>query len=153
MAFPQGNRKQGFVQAPRANQTSGPPGQVYAITVSGTPDFLDLAKGNSQAVTDRTSGADKKQITRNYITIECDVDLAIIFGSTSALVTGGNAPVIATVGTNTSGVYANAAGTAFVLYSKQPRSFLLQDGVDLFMGFVASAGGIMRMYQSSPDNA
>lgn len=154
MPFPVGNRKQGFESAPRATVALGPPGQVVAITVSAVAAALSLITGISQAVFNRQTGDDPVQVVRNYVTIECDVDLAIVFGATLASVTVGNVPVIATVGTvNGSGVYTPAAGTAFVLYAKQPRRFLLQNGTDLFMGFVASGAGTLRLYQSSPDQA
>jgi hypothetical protein len=143
-----------FESPPRAFQASGPPGQAVAITVSTTAGFLSLAAGFSQAPKNRVTGDDPVQPTRNFVTIECDVDLAVIFGATQALVTTTNVPVIATVGTvNGSGVYTGAAGTAFLLYAKTPKRFLLQDTLDLFMGFVASGAGTMRLYQSSNDNA
>lgn len=155
MAFPVPNRKAAFISAPRATLALGPPGQVVAITVSAVAAALDLRAGFSQAAPNRTTGDDPKQVTRNFVTVECDVDLAVIFGQTLALVTAGNVPAIATVGTvNASGVYTPAAaGTAFVIYAKQPTRLLLQDTLDLFMGFVASGAGTLRLYQSSSDNA
>jgi hypothetical protein len=154
MAYPLASRKQQFQSAPRAQSANGPPGQVVAITVSATPAVINLQTGVSQAAFNRQTGDDPKQVIRNYVTIECDVDLAIVFGPTLASVTTTNVPVIATVGTvNASGVYSPAAGTAFVIYAKLPTRVLLQDQVDLFMGFVASGAGTMRLYQSSADNA
>lgn len=153
MAFPVASRKFHFVSAPRAFQALGPPGQVLAVAVSAAASYVSLAQGVSQAAWSRTTGDDPKTVVRNYVTIECDVDLAVIFGSTAALVSGGNAPVIATVGSLAAGVYTPAAGTAFVAYAKTPLRVLLQDQVDLFMGFVASGAGTMRLYQSSSDEA
>lgn len=154
MAFPVASRKIDFVSCPRAHQASGPEGQVVAVTVSTTADYINLQTGISQATFDRATGADPKSITRNYLTIECDVDLGIIFGSTVAMVNdAGNVPAIATVGTLSNGTYTAAAKTCHVLYAKQPARFLLQSGVDLYMGFVASGAGTMRLYQSSSDNA
>lgn len=153
MAFPVASRKAAFVSAPRAFLANGPPGQVAALTVSTTAGAVSLLSGISQAAVNRTTGDDPKQAARNYVTIECDVDLGIILSSTLAGVTGGNVPVIAAVGSLVSNVYTGAAGTCFLLYAKQPIRILLQDTTDLFMGFVASGAGTMRFYQSSSDNA
>lgn len=154
MAFPAASRKAAFISAPRAHQATGPAGQVFAITVSTTADYINLQLGNSQAVYDATHRADPKSIVRNYLTIECDVDLGVIFGATAALVSAaGTVPAIATVGTLSGGVYTPSDKTCWVIYAKQPTRFLLQEGVDLFLGFVASGAGTMRLYQSSPDNA
>ena len=153
--FPVGNRKQGFESCPRAFTALGPPGQAIAVTVAAvTPGVVSTILGISQAAMNRQTGDDPTMLARNYLTVECDVDLAVIFAATIAAVTGANAPVIATVGTlNASGVYTAVTGVGFVLYAKQPRRFLLQQGVDLFMGFVAAGAGVLRVYQSSPDNA
>ncbi len=153
MAFPVSLRKQSFVSCPRAYAAGSVQGQVLAVTVSSTASYFALAAGISQAASNRSTGDDPKSPTRNYLTIECDVDLGIIFGSTAALVTGNNVPALATVGTLTSGVYTPAAKTCFEVYAKQPIRLLLQDGVDLYLGFVASGAGTMRLYQSSNDNA
>jgi hypothetical protein len=153
MTFPAASRKAAFISAPRALQATGPQGQVLAVSVSAVASYFALSAGLSQAPFDSTTRSDLKSLTRNYLTIECDVDLGIILGSTAALVTAGNAPVIATVGTLAAGVYTAAAGTCFVIYAKQPTRILLQDGLDLFFGFVASGAGTMRVYQSSSDSA
>ncbi len=153
MSLPTAARKAAFVLAPRAFQALGPPGQVLAVTVSTVADYFALSAGISQAAYDAQVAADPKSLTRNFITIECDVDLGIIFGATAALVTGANVPAIATVGSLTAGVYTPVTKTCWVLYSKQSSSFLMQSGVDLFIGFVASGAGTMRIYQSSSDTA
>lgn len=154
MAFPVASRKAAFVSAPRAFLAAGPPGQVAALAVSAVAGAVSLLPGITQAVQNRTTGDDPAQVVRNYVTIECDVDLGIIFSSTLAGVTGGNAPAIAAVGSLVSNAYVGAAGTCFVLYAKQPLRILLQDsGMDIFMGFVASGAGTMRLYQSSSDKA
>ena len=147
------SRKVGFVSAPRAFEALGPMGQVVAITVSSTADYINLQTGISQATYDAQVGADPKSITRNYVTIECDVDLGIIFGATAVLVTSGNVPAIGTVGTVSAGAYSPAAKTCMVVYAKTPMRFLLQAGVDNFLGFVGASSGTMRLYQSSSDQA
>ncbi len=153
MAFPVASRKSAFVSTPRAYAAAGVEGQVLAVAVSATPSYFALATGVSQAPPNRSTGDDPKSLTRNFVTIVSDVDVAVIFGPTAASVSSGNAPVIATVGTLTSGVYAAVAGTALVLYSKQPQRFLLQDQTDLFLGFVGAGNGVLRLYQSSSDVA
>lgn len=156
MAFPVASRKAQFVSCPRAFAASSYQGQVMAVAVSAVPGIFSVATGIAQAPLNRQTADDPKSLTRNYVTIECDVDLAVIFGPTSASVSAGaaNAPVIATVGTlSGGGVYTGVQGTAFVIYAKQPTRFLLQDQVDLFLGFVASGAGTMRLYQSSSDLA
>lgn len=153
MAFPVASRKADYVSPPRAFQASGPEGQVLAVTVGGAASYFQISSGVSQAVFDRTQGNDPTSMGRNYLTIECDVDLAIIFGKTAALVTGGNVPVIATVGTLSAGLYTGAAGTSFVIYAKIPMRFLMESGQDLFMGFIGASAGTMRIYQMSSDKA
>lgn len=154
MAFPTGSRKQGFISAPRAFAAAGPPGQVAAITVSTTAALISLGSGISQAPFNRQNGDDPTQVVRNYVTIECDVDLAVIFAPTAAAVQTTGVPAIATVGTvDANGVYSPVIKTSWVIYSKQPTRILLQQGVDMFMGFVATGAGTMRLYQSSSDDA
>ncbi len=153
MAFPVASRKADYVSPPRAHQATGPEGQVLAVTVGGAADYFQVSSGISQAPFDRTKGDDPSSMGRNYLTIECDVDLAIIFGKTAALVTGGNVPVIATVGTLSGGLYTGAAGTAFVIFAKIPMRFLMESGQDLYMGFIGSGAGTMRLYQMSSDKA
>jgi hypothetical protein len=153
VAFPAASRKAAFISCPRAFEATGAQGQVLAVTVSTTADYFALAAGISQRVFDSQTKSDPKSLTRNYVTIECDVDLAVIFGRTAALVTGANVPLISQVGTLTTGVYTPAAKTSWLIYSKQPTRFLLQEGSDLFLGFVASGAGTMRLYQSSSDLA
>lgn len=153
MAFPVASRKADFVTCPRANQASGPQGQVAVISVSAVADYLDLTKGISQAPFDRSRGDDPTSMTRNYLAVECDVSLGIIFGKTAALVTGGNVPAIATTGSVSSGVYSGAAKTCFLIPANTPMRFMPQPGVDNFLGFVASGAGTMRVYQMSDDRA
>jgi len=153
MAFPVANRKSAFLSAPRASSASGPQGQVLAVSVSATASYFSLATGVSQAVFNYTTHDNPKSLTKNFVTIESDVDLGVIFGSTAALVTGGNVPYIATVGTLLNGVYTPAPMTAWVIYAKTPQRFLLQEGADLFLGFVGASNGTMRLYQSSNDDA
>lgn len=154
MAFPVNSRKSDGATCPRAYEASGPPGQVAVISVSSTADYLDLTKGINQAPRNTSSaGADPASPTDNYLAIECDVDLGIVFGKTAALVTSGNVPAIATAGSVTSGVYSGAAKQCFVVYAKTPMRFLTKRGQDNFLGFVAASAGTMRVFQMSDSNA
>lgn len=152
---PVANRKFAFVSPPRAFAALGAPGQAVAFAVSAVATYVDLSAGFSQAAKDlQQSGQDPKSPTRNYLTVSADgVDLGVIFGPTAASVTGGNVPVIATVGTLAAGVYTGAAGTCFKIPNGTSVRFLPQPGVDLFLGIVASGNGTCRLYQSSPDDA
>lgn len=153
MAFPVASRKADAQTPPRAYQASGPQGQAVAVSVSGSADYINLSKGFDQAPYDRSRQDKPTSPTENYVAIECDVDLGIIVGATAALVSSGNAPSLAAVGSVTGGVYSGAAGVCFVLYAKTAIKFLMQPGVDLFLGYVAAGAGTMRLYQCSPDNA
>lgn len=147
-------RKNQFVSAPRSFESAGRPGQVAAFSVSTTATYVDLTKGLSQAATDLTvSGQNPKTPTRNFLTIVSDVDLGVILGKAAADVTVGNVPALATVGTLASGVYTGVAQTCWYIPAKTPTRFLLQEGVDNFLGVVASGVGTCRIYQSSPDDA
>jgi hypothetical protein len=152
--LPVAARKNLFVSAPRAYAAAGAPGQVAAFAVSGTATYVDMTQGISQAARDMAkSGQDPKSPTRNYLAIVSNVDLGVMFGPTAASVTAGNVPALATVGALASGVYTGAAGTCFLIPANTPHRFLLQEGVDLFLGIVASGAGTCRIYQSSPDDA
>ncbi|AKU93369.1 hypothetical protein AKJ09_11515 [Labilithrix luteola] len=155
MPAPVASRKIDFVSAPRAFAAAGVPGQVAVIAVSAAATYIDLTRGISQAKKDpQVSGQDPKSLTRNYLTIEADTaDLGVVFGATSALVSGGNAPSLTASGTVASGVYTGAAGTCYVIKAGTKERFLLQASVDNFLGLVGSAAGNARIYQSSPDDA
>lgn len=156
--YPVASRKNDFTSTPRAYAAAGAPGQVASFAVSATAIYLDLTQGISQAAKNlQISGQDPKSPTRNYLSIVADVDVGVAFGPTAASVSGANAPVLATVGTvSGSGVYTGAAGTCWVIKANagaSPTRFLLQQGVDLFVGIVATGAGKCRVYQSSPDDA
>lgn len=147
-------RKNLAVSAPRAYAAAGAPGQVATFGVSATPTYVDLTQGISQAAKDLTkSGQDPKSPTRNYLTIVADVDLGVIFGPTAASVSSGNVPDLSQAGSLSSGVYTGHAKTCWLIQAKVPQRFLLQQGVDLFVGIVGASSGTCRLYQSSPDDA
>lgn len=156
MSLPVGNRKADFQSAPRAYQASGPEGQAAALAVSGTAIAVDLTQGFSQAPYDGTKGpkaTGPTSPTQNFLTLSADVNIGIIFGPTLASISGLNAPALATTGTLTSNVYTGAAGTCFVIPANQGMRFLLQKGLDNFVGIVGASAGVVRLYQSSPSDA
>ena len=168
MSWPVSSRKHDFVSAPRAygpTGGTGAPGQVVAATVSPLPQVINLVLlTNSNRVYDASVDGLSNQIrnggvTNNYVTLFADgCDLGIIVGPSIAAVGGpqatGAAPVLATVGALTaSGTYSQATGACWRIPSGTKERLLLQPGIDLFLGVVASATGTLRLYQSSPDNA
>jgi hypothetical protein len=161
MAFPQGSRKHDFISAPRAygpTGGTGAPGQIVAATVSSVAQYLNLTLlTNSDRVYDASVDGLSNQIrnggiTNNYVTIFADgCDLGIVVGPSVAAV---SAPVLATVGSiGASGSYVQATGACWRIPSGTERRFLLQPGLDQFLGVVGSVTGTLRLYQSSPDNA
>lgn len=151
-----------FVSPPRAKSTEA--GRAANIAVSATPGFIDLTTLGKPATynAQQAAAAQPNGALGSYLTITADAaDVGVIFGTASADVSGGNAPVLATVGTVPAGVYTPAAGECFVIKSGQTARFLLRplpvggSGTtapitDQFMGFVGSGAGFMRLYQSSP---
>ena len=103
---------------------------------------------SSDARTTSTTGA-----VDSYLTIQADgADLGIIVGAALADVTGGNAPALATVGAVTANVYpvAGVAGCCLRIPTGTSVRLKLDRNRDNFLGYVASAAGTMRLYQSSP---
>lgn len=153
--YPVASRKNDFTSPPRPFVAAGGPGQVSCFAISATAAVLDLTQGFSMGAPNLTvSGQSPKTPTRNYLTLIADADVGVIFGPTLASVTGANVPAIATVGTvNASGVYSGVVKTAWVVKANSPARFLMQPGVDMFLGIVATGAATARVYQSSPDDA
>lgn len=80
-------------------------------------------------------------------------DLGIVFGPTAASVSSSNAPVLTQDGTVTTGAYTGHAGTCYRIVAGTSKKWLLQLGVDLFVGFVGSTTGQLRLYVASMPNA
>jgi len=152
--YPVGSRKNDFQNPPRAFAAAGIWGQCAVLAVSAVAIAVDMSKGVSQAVYNKqVDGADPSQAIRNYFTFQPDVDCGVIFGATLASISGANAPALANTGTLTGNTYTGAAGTCYVLKANNTYRFLLQPGLDNFVGIVATGAGKIRYYQSSPDNA
>lgn len=141
-----------YVTPPRAHQSPLQVGEVVAFAVSAVAAYLEMDNLLQQPVGTITPAQQKKGVLDNFVTIFADAaDLGIVFGPSAASVSAGNAPVLATVGTvSGAGAYTAAAGTCFRIPAGQSARFHLQRGVDAFMGYVASAAGTCRLYQSSP---
>ena len=165
MSWPVASRKHDFVSAPRAygpTGGTGPAGQVVAATVSSVAQYINLKLVTNEnrvydASVDGLSGQNRNGpgVVNNYVTLFADgADLGIILGPTVESVSAGAAPVLATKGSiGASGAYQSATGVCYRIPSGSKERLLLQPGIDLFLGVVASATGTLRLYQSSPDNA
>jgi hypothetical protein len=162
MPLPEGARKNLAIQPPRAFVSGGGgQGQVAVLAVSATPIAIDLTRGFNPVYPPTTGlgsvaqGAKPLITTRNYLTISADTgaDVGVIFGPSVAAVSGGNAPVLATTGSLVSNVYTGVAGTCWRIPAGTSQRFLCAQGVDNAVGIVGSGAGVVRIYQSSPDDA
>lgn len=150
----QSMRQNWSVSPPRAHQSPVVVGESMVLATSTTASALDL--GSAPVPSPPTSGgsAQSSQLqgaVGHYITVFADTaDVGLIFGPSLASVTAGNAPALASNGSVTSGVYTPGTGTCHRIPAGQERRFQLLMGQDRFMGFVGSAAGQMRVYQSSP---
>jgi hypothetical protein len=128
-------------------------GEILALATSAVAASLNLGILFQQAPNlAAASGSQLQGVVDQELTIFAETsDLGVIFAPSQAAVTTGNAPVLATVGTvNGAGVYSAVAGTCYRIPAGQERRVLTQRNVDLWLGFVASAAGVMRLFQSSP---
>ena len=146
------------ITPPRAFNAAGNPGQLAVIATSLTPGILDLSKLLFGLAYNATSAqaAQVNGVVGNEVTIWTDAgsDLGIIVGPTAASVSGANAPVFATVGTvNASGIYTAVTGVCCRVPASSSVRYITAPGQDIFLGFVGSAAGIMRVFQSSVSGA
>jgi hypothetical protein len=128
-------------------------GGVAAIVTSAAAAVLDLRTVNPQVYSAGTAdGGLTLGPVGQYLTIFADTtDVGLVFGATLASVTGANAPALATVGTvNASGVYSDVVKCCFRIATGQSLRVLLQKEHDIFMGFVSTGAGIIRLFQSNP---
>ncbi len=125
-----------YILPPRA-------GQNTAITVSAVAASQDLRLCGVQ-VPAAASYASKVGFQGRYVTLHADgADVGFVFGPTSASVTGANAPVLATVGVNVAGVCER-------LSNGERLQYYVAAGTDVFIGFVATGAGVLRILASSP---
>lgn len=133
-----------FITPPRAGETT-------CISVSAAAGSQDLSQcgpvpssnfGLNNAPTVAV-GASGPGCVGHFATFFADgADVYVIFGSTAAAVTAGNAPVAATNG-------VNAVGAAWKIPSGTEKSWKIRVQ-DRFVGFVASGAGQLRIARSSP---
>ena len=143
-----------YVTPPRATESPAAIGQVCVLQTSTSASYLELDSLFQQKVGSGTPSQQRAGVVGNEVTIFADAqDLGIIFGPTAASVTGSgsaNVPALATYGSVSSGAYTAAAKSCWRIPAGTSLRFLLQQGVDNFLGFVAAGSGLLRLYQSSP---
>jgi L-cysteine desulfidase len=125
-----------MIQAPRAAQCAN-------LAVTTTAIAVDLRLVGNQTP-NMAAATGKVGTQQRFVTIYADgADLGVIFGPTSASVSGANVPALATVGTNVAGVCAR-------IPVGQERSYYVMAGTDVWVGVVGSAAGSVRITPSSP---
>ena len=134
-------------------------GEVCVLATSTTAGVIDMRTvGVALANLSNSNGVAAAEgrigLTGNFCLIFAETaDLGLIVGPTLASVTTTNAPNLATAGSvNGSGVYTNVAGTCARVPAGTFVEFCPQSTQDLFLGFVASAAGKIRIYQNSASN-
>lgn len=123
------------VQGPQAGKCSN-----IAVAGVGVPQSFDLSTLGFVAAPDGIAAEplSNKGLLENFCFIQAiGADLLIVTGPTAASVTGGNAPVIATTG-------SNAAGCGRLILSGQFYEFR-PNSLNQFLGVVSSAAGFMRI--------
>jgi hypothetical protein len=131
-------------------------GNCFAVAlVAATAGSIDLATIDNQTINISGSDTIKVGAVERYVTIVVDgvVPIYVIFGANAAAVTAGNAPVIATVGTN-------AAGICIPLYPSPATGpgnewgagyrFRIRKGYNSVLGFISSGTPTLRIFASSP---
>lgn len=131
-------------------------GNCFAVAlVASTASSIDLGTIDNQTISNQNSDQVKTGAQEAFVTVVVDgvVPIYVIFGATVAAVTAGNAPVIATVGTNAAGIciplYPTAAtgpGNA----GPGGYRFRIRKGYNSVMGFISSGTPTLRIFKSSP---
>ena len=135
-ALPEASRQADNILAPTA-------GEISNITVSAVAGSVDLTTIGPQTEPDGNTKRRDPGMSGHYMSIYADgVDVYVLFGKDSASVTGSNAPVIATTG-------SNAAGCCIKIPNGQERQLRPSVGIHRFMGYIASGNGTMRVWRSS----
>lgn len=130
-------------------------GNLFArACVAGTPDYVDL-----QTIGNQTKDpTDVEKLGVGCVGREVDifvdgvVPIYIIAGPTQASVTGGNAPAIATAGTNVAGICVPLYPTAATGPANKPYRYKVRSGTR-FLGFISSGTPTIRIAPSSPYQA
>ena len=118
-------------------------GEISNISVSAVAGSIDLTTIGPQLEPDAKTPQRTKGMPGHYMSIFADgADVYVLFGATQASVTGGNAPVIATTG-------SNAAGCCVKSPNGQERQIRPAVGIHNWMGYIASGAGTARVWRSS----
>jgi hypothetical protein len=147
-----------FRTPPRASQLAVP-GSIVVVPVSTAPGYLNLSLLWPQGLDLTPDGAAASSVYNDQVNgvqgyrigIYADgADIGIITGRVAADVTGGNAPVLATAGSVTAGVYTGAAGACWRLVNGATQFEVIPTIFqDVILGYVGSASGNMRLFQIS----
>lgn len=119
-------------------------GLVSVLATSTTAASQDLRLCGNQSLnatnnaTEQPAGLPGHWVRFEAVTADC----GIVLGPTSASVTGGNVPSLAASG-------VNATGACVRIPAGQYREFRLAQGVDVFLGYVASGAGQLIVTQVS----
>jgi hypothetical protein len=154
--FPLAARRYFYQSPPRSNQNTKTVGSVVTLATSAVAISVNLALLLAQ-VFNQTDASLRQPAgvlgnDGNFLSIFADTtDIGLIFGETQALVTGANAPVLATVDTvNGSGVVTAVAGVCYRIPAGKEERYHLQPNKDLWVAIVATGAGLVRLFQSNP---
>jgi hypothetical protein len=141
---------------PRASQLAIP-GSVVSLPVTAGASYINLqalfaqvpTQNNYSNFSDEINGVQGQGIVLQAVT----ATVGLIVGKAVGDVTGANAPVLATQGTLTAGVYTPVAGTCWQLAPGATIEFEPALTQDFFLGFVGSGSGSLLLFQCSLSNA
>ena len=143
---------------PRASQLAIP-GSVVTIAVTTGASLINLSTTYPQAGNVLNSlGQALAGLSGQRLVLQADgADLGIILGVAAADVTSTNAPSLTAHGSvDGSGMYTPAAGSCFRVFAGTTIEFVpdlnLSKPSDIFLGFIGSASGYLRMFQVSHPN-
>ena len=161
MSFPLGAKQWFSSTTPKSTTLIGTyTGTVLVVQTSATPSYISLASLFTVAANAAIAGGGQPNgVTNQRIEIYADTSsLGIIFGPTVASVST-SPPIIADYGSLTAGIYTANGSNAecMVIPAATYRQFNLQASIsagigDLYLGFVASGSGLLRLYQCNSSN-
>jgi hypothetical protein len=110
MMMPRAMHQYQYVSPPRQSGI----GQIMTVATSTTASYVELdVLFNPSYSTVSAQTKVSKGVTDNYISIFADTaDLGVIFGTTAASVTDGNAPILSANGSLSAGIYTPVAAGA-----------------------------------------
>ena len=149
-------RKNFFFTGPRSSGLALP-GSLAVIAVTTGASYINLSllyAGSGNPTT--PSGSQIQGALNQFISVYADTaNVGIVLGVTAAQVSGSSAPSLTGAGSVSSGVYTPVANNTecWVIPAGTFVRFSPMLTQDLFMGFVGSTNGYIRIYQSSASNA